>query len=204
MKTRKIKSTIFLLAAVIGFAVFSASCSKDNETVPQPEVLANEEIDAMKNGQGAGLPGLEPIAVIAQDAGFNELVAAIVYVDAELNAGLLELFLNGKDQYTVFAPTDEAFQNLYAALGITAITDLPADVVLDVLFYHVTEGRRGSNSVVPKRGVRTIETLLGENFTVNTEAMITAIGSTAYITTPDILASNGIIHVIDGVLLHFE
>ena len=205
MKTRKLRSKLFILVAVIGLAVTAASCSKDNETVPQAEAVTTEQNYELRNGQGnGGIQGLDPIAVIAQEAGFNELVSAIVYVDEELNAGLLELFLNGRDQYTVFAPTDEAFFDLYDALGIQDITALPATTVLEVLKYHVTEGRRGSNSVVPKRGVRTIETLQGETFTVDTEAMITAVGSTAQITTADIPASNGFIHVIDGVLLYFE
>jgi uncharacterized surface protein with fasciclin (FAS1) repeats len=116
----------------------------------------------------------------------------------------VDLFMNGTDQYTVFAPTNDAFFALYGALGITGISDLPAELVRDVLFYHVTEGRRAANSVVPKNNTRTIETLLGETFSVNPQAMITAIGNTANITTPNISASNGIIHIIDAVILPIE
>ena len=61
-------------------AIFAASCNKDNETAPQSDVIANEQDYELKNGQSNGLPGLDPIAVIAQEEGFNELVAAIVYV----------------------------------------------------------------------------------------------------------------------------
>ncbi len=92
------------------------------------------------------------IAEIAIGGGFSELVGALRYVDGELNTGLVDLFLNGKDQYTVFAPTNTAFEGLYALLrnvvdpGINGITDVPATIVRDVLFYHVAEGRRGSNS----------------------------------------------------------
>jgi transforming growth factor-beta-induced protein len=111
------------------------------------------------------------------------------------------MFLNGTDQYTVFAPTDEAFMALYSALGVDKISDLSADLVLDVLLYHVIEGRRGANSVVPKKNNREIETLLGATFEVTPEAGIEAIGNTANITTADISASNGIIHSIDAVIL---
>jgi uncharacterized surface protein with fasciclin (FAS1) repeats len=77
---------------------------------------------------------------------------------------LVDLFLNGTDQYTVFAPTNEAFENLYEALTeIEGITDLPAELVLDVLLYHVVEGRRAANSVVPPVRSRTITTLLGKH-----------------------------------------
>ena len=67
--------------------------------------------------QGAPKKGDESIAAIAiANGSFNELVDALLYVDEELNAGLVDLFLNGKDQYTVFAPVDSAFFNLYNAL----------------------------------------------------------------------------------------
>ena len=163
------------------------------------ELMNSQTIETAN--RSANAPGNDPIAAIAIGAGFNELVDALVYVDTELNAGLVDLFLNGKDQYTVFAPTDEAFMNLYTALGITDITDLDAALVLDVLLYHVTDGRRSSNSVVPRRNYRTIETLLGSTFQVTPQAEIMAIGNTANIILADISASNGVIHVIDQVIL---
>ena len=155
--------------------------------------------------QAAPAPGDQSIAEIAIDAGFTELVAALFYVDEELGAGLVDLFLDGTDQFTVFAPTDEAFENLYDAQGYDGISDVPPEVVLDVLFYHVVEGRRAANSVVPPVRDRTITTLLGASFTVNSDAVITDIaGQEAEILLPNISASNGIIHVIDTVLLPFE
>jgi uncharacterized surface protein with fasciclin (FAS1) repeats len=149
-------------------------------------------------------PGSQPIAQIAIDNGFNELVEALVYVDTELNAGLVNLFMNGTDQYTVFAPTDQAFNNLYMAFNITDITDLDAPLVLDVLKYHVVEGRRIAKSVVPRKNLRTIQTLLGVPFSVNPSAQIIALGNTAGIIAADISASNGIIHVIDAVILPIQ
>ncbi|HWR94299.1 MAG TPA: fasciclin domain-containing protein [Flavobacterium sp.] len=154
-----------------------------------------------KSSNAAPAPGNTPIAGIAVAAGFNELVSALVYVDKELNAGLVNLFANGKDQYTVFAPTDEAFKNLYKALGVDKISDLPATLVLDVLKYHVLEGRRAANSVVPNTGTKEITTLLGAKFYVNTNGMIQAVGNNANIKAANISASNGIIHVVDAVLL---
>jgi uncharacterized surface protein with fasciclin (FAS1) repeats len=152
--------------------------------------------------QAAPAPGTDSIAKIAIAAGFTELVGALVYVDAELDAGLVDLFLNGTDQYTVFAPTNEAFENLYAFLGIDEITDLPPELVLDVLLYHVTEGRRAANSVVPPVRPRVITTLLGATFTVDRDAVITDLfGQEANIEAANISASNGIIHVINTVIL---
>jgi uncharacterized surface protein with fasciclin (FAS1) repeats len=204
--------------ALSTLTLFMFSCQTEDMDVPIQEansVALFEILDANTDGksnkvsnsrQGAPQKGDESIAAIAIGNGsFNELVDALLYVDEELNAGLVDLFLNGKDQYTVFAPVDSAFFNLYNALdpngGIDSIRDLPADLVLNVLLYHVTEGRRASNSVVPKNNSKTIETLLGSTFSVNSSGMITGGSSNATILAADISASNGIIHVIDAVLL---
>ena len=150
----------------------------------------------------APAPGEESIAAIAIGAGFDELVGALVYVDGELGTDLVGLFSEGTEQFTVFAPTDEAFEALYGALGVDEIKDLEAELVLDVLLYHVAEGRRAANSVVPRVRHRSITTLLGVSFSVSSSGVITDIdGQEVGIETPNISASNGIIHVIDTVLL---
>jgi len=197
MKVFSLNTKMLAFSALLGISMFMVSCSKQEVIVPSDN-LQDSEL-AFRNGAPA--PGKDPIAQIAINAGFSELVSALSYVDAELNAGLVNLFLNGTDQYTVFAPTNAAFQNLYTALGITKISDLPAELVRDVLLYHVVEGRRAANSVVPKKGEKTITTLLQASFSVNAQGEITAIGNSAKIATPNISASNGIIHVIDTVIL---
>jgi len=103
----------------------------------------------------------------------------------------------------VFAPTNDAFEDLYGRYDdVDGITDFPAELVLDVLFYHVAEGRRAANSVVPPVGDRTITTLLVATFTVDSNGVITDIaGQEANIVAANISASNGIIHVIDTVIL---
>ncbi len=202
----------FALTGIFAIAVFAVSCDKADDL---PDPMFMEDNVELKKGRpdtkpGAPAPGSESIAEIAIDNGFTKLVDALQYVDEELEVGLVNLFLEGKDQYTVFAPTDAAFNALFAtaesvlelpAGSITSVRALPAEVVLAVLQYHVTEGRRAANSVVPPRGTREIETLLGATFSVNTSKMIYAVGNTATIETANISASNGIIHVIDAVIL---
>ncbi|AVR44329.1 hypothetical protein C7S20_03120 [Christiangramia fulva] len=207
-----LKKTLLPLS-VMSILIFTASCSTESadQQDMNTEMSIFKTLDlAAKNSNStdadskapAPKKGEDPIAQIAIDnGGFTQLVDALKYVDEELNAGLVDLFLNGTDQYTVFAPTDEAFAKLYEALNISSIRELPADLVLNVLLYHVTDGRRASNSVVPKKNMRYIDTLLGESFSVDSNAKITAIGNTATIIAADISASNGIIHVIDTVLL---
>ena len=200
----------FVLIAFL--SVFLVSCEKEQMEEPGETTVYNllENFDDKKPMPGNNAPGDMSIAEIASENNFNELLAALSYVDTELDAGLVDLFTTGKDQYTVFAPTDAAFEALYMALStdlapVDEISDLPAELVLNVLLYHVTDGRRASNSVVPKKNIRTIETLLeGATFTVNKDLMITAVGSTANIAAADISASNGIVHVIDNVLLPIE
>ncbi|PWA07876.1 fasciclin domain-containing protein [Flavobacterium laiguense] len=201
MKTMHFKLFGTLKAFILIAALSTVTISCDNQEMDEINSSTTSSTETLKSANSAPKPGDAPIAQIAIDAGFTELVGALSYVDTELNAGLVNLFLNGKDQYTVFAPTNTAFNNLYTALGVKKITDLPPTLVLNVLKYHVVEGRRAANSVVPKMGSREITTLLGSSFSVNNSGMITAVGNTANITAPNISASNGIIHVVDAVLL---
>lgn len=181
---------IFFKTAMVALSLVIIATSCQKEALPDVQAAA------------APAKGTDPIAKIAIDNNFSELVAALSYVDKELNAGLVDLFMKGKDQYTVFAPTNQAFQNLYASQGVSGIDKLPASLVLSVLQYHVVEGRRAANSVVPRNGVRRITTLLpNASFTVAPDLSIQAIGNKANITSANISASNGIIHVIDAVLL---
>ncbi len=188
---RSITKPVVLL---FGIAIIAVSCQKN-------EIESINEFNSESNIEQKLAPGTLPIAQIAIDNGFSELVAALSYVDFELNAGLVDMFMNGTDQYTVFAPTNQAFMNLYTALNVNAITDLDEVLVLNVLKYHVVEGRRSSKSVVPPVKPRKIDTLLGVSFTVDKNGMITAVGNTANIIAADISASNGIVHVIDAVIL---
>ena len=126
------------------------------------------------------------VAVAAED--FDILVAAVQ------EAGLVET-LSGNRQLTVFAPTDEAFEALAAELGVEVGDLLELDELEDILTYHVTSGRRKSPSVV---NASEIEMLNGD--LVDVDGTVLNDGQAEIIDT-DIEASNGVIHVIDGVLL---
>ncbi|MGQ7868990.1 fasciclin domain-containing protein [Sunxiuqinia sp. sy24] len=198
------------LLMVFVFTLFVVGCNKLDDGVI-PNSMGDENLKSGKAIKKGELTIVEIALNLAgdltdPDGQFNELVKALLYVDGELGTGLVGT-LNGTDQFTVFAPTDAAFEALYSALEVGGIDELPAELVRDVLLYHVTDGRRASNSVVPKKNVRTIETLLGVTFTVDTTPMITAVGNTANFVEMDgalfinVSASNGIIHVIDAVIL---
>lgn len=196
----------FALVGIFAVAILASSCDKGDDVFYTEPVMGNNDLKAGKAVKKGDLSIAE--IALADDGEFDELVAALVYVDKELGAGLVDLFLNGKDQYTVFAPTDAAFEALYQVLGVGGITEVDAQTVLNVLLYHVTEGRRAANSVVPPQNPRTIETLLeGATFSVDAKGKIWAVGNTANFVVLDekplinISASNGIIHVIDTVIL---
>ncbi|MFO8115020.1 MAG: fasciclin domain-containing protein [Halorubrum sp.] len=126
------------------------------------------------------------VAVAADD--FN------VLVDAVTQAGLVDA-LSGNRQLTVFAPTDEAFEALADELEVEVEDLLQLDNLEDILLYHVTNGRRNADSVI---NAPQIEMLNGEKIDVDGKMLN---DGQAEIVATDIEASNGIIHVINGVLL---
>jgi transforming growth factor-beta-induced protein len=206
------KRLIFLTLTLVG--IFSlAGCSED---ATAPSTTANADKSPMGMDRPPQAPSDMTIVEIAEDAGFTLLLDAVGYIaetnpESPLVAGLLD-----RSQYTVFAPTNDAFIALVEAVApnldpdileeqgpFAAIDDwLGFGTIEAVVSYHVTEGRRSSRSVVPPRNDRVIETLLeGATFSVSPMAMITAVGNTATIDDADISASNGIIHVISAVIL---
>jgi uncharacterized surface protein with fasciclin (FAS1) repeats len=108
-------------------------------------------------------------------------------------AGLIET-LSGEGPFTVFAPTDEAF----AALPEGAVDDLLADIpaLTALLTYHVVPGAVMSGDLTDGMMATTVN---GADVTIGTEGGVTV--NEATVTTADIVASNGVIHVIDMVLL---
>lgn len=203
---RNLKSTpIYLLFTLAIFAGLTSCDSTEDVGPPAGVGNASQNMNSAAASAEAAKPGDTTLVQIAIDSGFNELVAALTYVDDNipLDTGLVELF-SDTIQFTIFAPTDSAFFAFYDTLGVGGITDLNPDTVLSVLLYHVTNGRRIAASVVPRKKYKTIQTLLGVKFRVDPEAKIEAAGSESAIIQPDISASNGIIHVVDAVLNPFE
>ena len=134
------------------------------------------------------------LAANAGSGEFSILIAALQAADPAVIQTL-----SGKGQFTVFAPTDAAFVSLLAELGVTADALLSnQDLVTQVLLYHVARGNRNSTSVVNSSRIRTLE----RGFLFQDGGVLTdANGRTSNIIATDIRASNGVIHVIDRVLL---
>ena len=128
------------------------------------------------------------VALEADD--FNTLVTAVIEAD-------LVFALKGEGPFTVFAPTDEAFANLPEGVLESLLADKEA--LADVLLYHVVSGKVMAEDVVTLDGAE-VSTLLGENVRVTVEDGNVFINDSQVIAT-DIEASNGVIHVIDEVLV---
>jgi basic membrane lipoprotein Med (substrate-binding protein (PBP1-ABC) superfamily) len=142
---------------------------------------------------------LDPIPTVAANAGsFTTLLAA---VEA---AGLTETLL-GPGPFTVFAPTDDAFAAALEALGVTAEQVLAdTDLLTNVLTYHVVAGRAATSTILgvlaDGADTLTVTTVQGGDLTVAIGEGGVTVNDINVIAT-DVQASNGVIHVIDGVLL---
>ncbi len=116
-----------------------------------------------------------------------------------VKAAGLKKALNGKDKLTVFAPTDAAFAQVPADTLEGLLAD--EDALAGLLTYHVISGKVPSSKLMP---TQTVTSLNGAEFTINvadgSASIVDGTGRTIGITTTDINAKNGVIHVIDAVM----
>ncbi len=118
---------------------------------------------------------------------FTTLVAA-------LKAANLVDTLKGKGPFTVFAPTDEAFAKLPAGTVDGLLKDIPQ--LTKILTYHVVSGKVMAADVTKLKSAKTVE---GSEVKIDASQGVKVNNST--VTTPDVAADNGVIHIIDTVLI---
>jgi len=131
----------------------------------------------------------ETVVDIAIDNSFTSLTQAVV------TAELLPALTDPLASYTVFAPTDDAFIDLADALGTDLNGILALPNLADILLYHVVDGQILSGDLVDGP----LETLNGEDVQVDTTSGIMI--NTATVILADVMADNGVVHVIDEVLV---
>jgi uncharacterized surface protein with fasciclin (FAS1) repeats len=129
------------------------------------------------------------VDIIVNSADHDTLEAAVI-------AAELADDLSGPGPFTVFAPTDAAFAALPSGTIETLLTD-PTGTLAQILLYHVVSGQALSTDLTDGQ---TITTLLGEDITV-TIGMNGVMINNATVVVADITATNGVVHVIDAVLL---
>lgn len=147
-----------------------------------------------------GKPGGATIVELAlATPDFNALVEAILCFGPPTDNPVVDL-LNGNRPFTVFAPNNEAFENL---LGDTDPCDLDSTFLFSVLAYHVSNGKRYANSVFDLDGPKMIEMFSGQSIIANSDFTITDLAEQT-VTLGDLInvkASNGVIHEINSVLI---
>lgn len=131
---------------------------------------------------------MSDIVDTAVNAGsFGTLVAAVKA------AGLVET-LKGAGPFTLFAPNDEAFAKLPAGTVDSLLKDIPK--LKQILTYHVVSGKVMASDVVKLKSATTVQ---GSDVKIDASSGVKVNDST--VTTPDVAADNGVIHIIDTVLI---
>ncbi|ODS61556.1 MAG: fasciclin [Arenimonas sp. SCN 70-307] len=145
---------------------------------------------ALAHDHKGGKPAGTIVDVAAGNADFETLVAAVKA------AGLVET-LSGEGPFTVFAPTDDAFAKLPAGTVESLLLPENKDKLVAILTYHVVAGKVKAADVV---NLDTATTVNGQAAAITVEGGTVKIDN-ATVTATDIKASNGIIHVIDTVII---
>jgi uncharacterized surface protein with fasciclin (FAS1) repeats len=128
------------------------------------------------------------VEVASETPALSTLVTAVTAAD-------LGATLSGPGPYTVFAPTNDAFAALPAGVLDNLLLPCNKDALTSILTYHVVSGEVGSADITPG-DVATVE---GSTVALATDNGVTV--NEATVTIPDVAASNGVVHVIDGVLV---
>lgn len=146
--------------------------------------IASDSTRAMSHGKD--------IVATASAAGqFNTLIAAVK------QAGLVDT-LKGDGPFTVFAPTDDAFAKLPAGTVDELLKPENKDKLTAILTYHVVPGKIMSTDIAGKE--TEVETVEGSDLSVDATGGTVMVGD-AKVVKADVAASNGVIHVIDTVLM---
>jgi uncharacterized surface protein with fasciclin (FAS1) repeats len=182
-----------LIAGLAAMALVGAlaACSGDDgstSTSPMPVEAAASASSAMDD------MGMTVTDIVAANPDFSTLLAAVQAAD-------LGETLAGEGPYTVFAPTNDAFAAVPAGTLAKLLKPANQDQLASILTYHVVAGELMAADVMPGD----VTTVNGADFTISIEdgdVLITdGQGNRAMVTKTDIAATNGVIHVIDAVLL---
>lgn len=172
----------------------SSTSNTDTEVVEQDNSEDDEVTDNTDNEEAA--EGSNIVELAQATPSLSTLVSAVV------EANLVDT-LSGEGPFTVFAPTDDAFANTLEALDITAEELLARDDLSDILTYHVVSGKVLSTDLTDGMVVNTVQ---GNTLTVgvhsDTGVTVTdSSGNVSTVTTADVDANNGVVHIVDTVVL---
>ena len=190
------KKLTLALASAATLALAACGDPVEESTVEGDNVAADQAVNDNEEGPGT-------IVEVAQgDETFSTLVSAVTA------AGLGET-LSGEGPFTVFAPTNDAFAKIPEAT-LTELTTNDTETLGTILKYHVVEGNVDAATLTKAiqdagEDGYTINTVGGGTLTATMDGsnvvLTDATGGTATVTATDVEASNGVVHVIDTVLM---
>lgn len=195
---------VIAATGALSLALFLGACaSDDNETTvgttsetTTTEATTSETTTEETTTTAAAVEADDIVDTAVAAGQFTTLTTALQEAD------LVET-LKGEGPFTVFAPTDEAFAALPEGTLDTLLAD-PSGDLTEILTYHVIPSEVFAADVVELDG-QTVETVQGASLTVNVDggnvSLTDVAGNTINVIDTDIEASNGVIHVIDGVLM---
>jgi uncharacterized surface protein with fasciclin (FAS1) repeats len=164
----------------------------------------------MKKTFVAMIAAISLLFVLAQDMPATVVDIAVgspdhtTLVAALTQAGLVET-LSGEGPFTVFAPTDAAFEAALTDMSMTAEDLLANPDLASILTYHVVAGKLLAADVLAAveagGGTASVETVNGAPIEVTVADGVVTLNGTATVTVADLEAGNGVVHVIDGVLM---
>lgn len=195
---------LMLVAVSSGTIIALGACNDSNAEAPAETAAAPAEAPAMPAAGAAASSSNETIVAAASKApNLSTLVAAVQA------AGLVET-LQGPGPFTVFAPDNAAFDKIPQATRTALMQPAMKADLTKILTYHVVVGRLTAADIAAQAqaagGTATLTTVQGENLKVaagpnNSWVITDAKGGTSTITQADLAQSNGVVHVIDTVLM---
>ena len=187
---------IFPVAAVLALALTTAACGSDDADTAAASSAPMTTSAAPSPSPSESMASADIVDTAVAAGNFTTLAAALQA------AGLVDT-LKGDGPFTVFAPTDDAFAKLPAGTVDTLLKDPKGDLT-QILTYHVVPGKVMAADVVKLDGQK-VKTVQGGELTIGVDGdkvtLTDATGNTVNVTMTDVEASNGVIHVIDGVLM---
>lgn len=191
------RRTVIAGFAVLGLSLAACGSSGGTAATTTATTAATSESTMTTTTSPAQTTATKDIVDTAVGAGqFKTLASAVTA------AGLVPT-LKGPGPFTVFAPTDAAFAKLPQGT-LTTLLKQPMGDLKAILTYHVVPGKVMASDVAGMNGQK-VKTVQGGELTVKVDGskvMLTdATGKSVNVTATDVQATNGVIHVIDGVLL---
>jgi len=180
---------LFSSLLLLSLTSLATACAGGTAQEP-PATAETVASDPPPSTDSAPAPTSNIVQTAAAAGSFSTLVAAVKA------AGLVET-LSGPGPFTVFAPTDEAFKKLPPGTVESLLKPENKDKLVAVLTYHVVPGSVMAKDVVARKSLKTVQ---GQDLAVAVNGSDVHING-ALLTKADIVASNGVIHVIDSVVL---